>query len=328
MRVLLFDANNTAYRAFMTRQFSTSTGIGTSVLHGMLTMIRSTLFKFQTKEFVVIWDYGKAKWRMDLHPEYKGGRVRDDSYAEFLTQVNETHEVFEQLGFSQIRIPGCEADDIISIAARLITDKVKGSQAIIVSQDKDLLQCVSDSVLVWRPTKRELKDPTNLDPPAHLQPLFKALMGDKSDNIQGARQIGEKTALAAIAHGLRKIDLEQGMDSFEGGEMVPLKFKDMPRGEKIFAQRDAVISAYKLVLLPTRVDELGDEEQIVRLKLCLRNALKRMRGKVYLSAEWLEHGFVGKYELNSLWPIWFEWLSDFKIVLEGKMSDHQTLAIE
>tara|TARA_B100000424_G_scaffold93122_1_gene70128 strand:- start:1926 stop:2447 length:522 start_codon:yes stop_codon:yes gene_type:complete len=66
-----------------------------------------------------------------------------------------------------------------------------------MSTDKDFLQLVNHRVTVWSPTKKKLYDPPKVledyGIPSHNFTIYRAIDGDKSDNIDGVRGWGLKT---------------------------------------------------------------------------------------------------------------------------------------
>jgi 5'-3' exonuclease len=65
-----------------------------------------------------------------------------------------------------------------------------------MSADQDFLQLVNDRITVWSPTKKKFYTPRMVEAdygiPAHNFLMYKALMGDKSDNIPGVKGLGPK----------------------------------------------------------------------------------------------------------------------------------------
>jgi len=65
-----------------------------------------------------------------------------------------------------------------------------------MSADQDFLQLVNDRITVWSPTKKKFYTPRMVEAdygiPAHNFLMYKVLMGDKSDNIEGVKGLGPK----------------------------------------------------------------------------------------------------------------------------------------
>ena len=99
---------------------------------------------------------------------------------------------------------GYEADDVLGSLARWAVTQGLGVK--IITGDRDLLQLVDDRVIVNLPGKSlsEARDYLAKDVVEQLGVRpdqvvdFKALVGDKSDNIPGVAGIGEKTAISLL----------------------------------------------------------------------------------------------------------------------------------
>jgi len=97
-----------------------------------------------------------------------------------------------------------EGDDV----AAYLSTQLPGSN-IIVSVDQDFLQLVNDNISVYSPikdiliTKANFFDIVDVEVKDFLK--YKALLGDKSDNIPGIPKVGEKTAKKIIKTGIDKL---------------------------------------------------------------------------------------------------------------------------
>jgi DNA polymerase-1 len=104
------------------------------------------------------------------------------------------------LRLPMLDVAGYEADDVIATLAKQAVDQ--GFRVVVVSGDKDLLQLVSDDVLVLNPGREGmgavLYDAKKVEekwgvPPERVVDVM-ALMGDAVDNIPGVPGIGDKGA--------------------------------------------------------------------------------------------------------------------------------------
>lgn len=151
---------------------------------------------------LVVWDApGGSKFRKELFLAYKGERLAVD--PDYIEDRNNLEELLTAMGVTQVTKPGVECDDIIGYLAM---EHYKDEEIIIVSTDKDFYSLISDRVRVWNPYKQEfipiingkipLKDGTKT---IYLRPDqvpdYKALAGDKSDNIPGAAGFGISAAI-------------------------------------------------------------------------------------------------------------------------------------
>ena len=111
---------------------------------------------------------------------------------------------------SDLDIKGYEADDVIASVAK---SAVAFSHVDILTCDRDLLGCVSDrvNVVLFNSAKKVRRVDVDgvLDifgvRPAEIRYL-KSLSGDASDNVQGIKGIGDKTAAKIL------IECRSGLD--------------------------------------------------------------------------------------------------------------------
>jgi DNA polymerase I len=205
--VLLLDGHNLLFRAFssLPRSITGPSGRPINGVYGMLGAIIRLVRDLQPAGVVAAFDVPEVRtFRHELFPAYQGqrGPLGGEHAAEFKEQIELAQAVLPSVGIPALTHPGYEADDIIGTLADTLGQH--GSQSIIVSTDRDLLQLVSPTtgVLVPGPT------PVNIDsdedvferigvPPSGVT-TYKALAGDASDNIPGVAGIGSKTASSLV----------------------------------------------------------------------------------------------------------------------------------
>jgi 5'-3' exonuclease len=194
--LLVVDGNNMAYRAKFKFQLSNK-GIDVSVTYGFLKMMIPLIREHNAISVIVAWDAGIPKFRKELVPTYKTNRHIDEDPEErkdFQRQINDLHfHALPAMGIVSIMKRYVEADDIVYHASRI--SKIP---TIIVSSDKDILQCVNDNVSVLVPSKGIIYTAETLQEeigiPYGDYVHWRAIQGDSSDNIPGINGIGEKTA--------------------------------------------------------------------------------------------------------------------------------------
>ena len=107
-------------------------------------------------------------------------------------QFSRLIEYLDFLPINVISIDRIEADDTIAY----ITNKLVKEEVIIMSADQDFLQLVDNRVTVWSPIKKKFYTPElvmkDYGVPAHNFLMYKVLMGDKSDNLEGVKGLGPK----------------------------------------------------------------------------------------------------------------------------------------
>ena len=211
---ILFDGNNTAYRANCTTELYTSLGERTSAIQGTLNITHSTLMQLSklleipVKEVIYAWDMGHSERRKAIYPEYKSNRKKDKSeddkiwLGEFINQANILYENLPLFGLKCFRKQGWEGDDLISCLSKAITKKSQNAQVVIVSTDEDFHQLINDRVMVYSPIKQILFTRENYQSltgiPQELFLSYKILKGDSSDGIDGISGVGEKTAKSLV----------------------------------------------------------------------------------------------------------------------------------
>lgn len=166
--------------------------------------------RFDSDSFVFCFDRGKLK-RCDLLPTYKTREGKDPEHEEARRMAKDLMRrlrvsILPGLGFENLLSQqGYEADDII---ASVVMDLPKDDDAVIVSTDGDLLQLLGENVIIYNPNKQlitnedSFKQKWNLDPSQWA--VVKAMAGCHSDNIQGIRGVGEKTAAQYLNGTLQK----------------------------------------------------------------------------------------------------------------------------
>lgn len=205
-KIILVDGNNLLFRSFYATAYQgvimkNSKGFPTNALYGFINMMHKIIEEEAPSYIMVAFDKGKT-FRHDKYEEYKAGR--SEMPDELRLQFPKAKEVLDALGIKHFEIENYEADDIIGTLS-LEVEKRDDFVATIISSDKDLLQLVSDKVVMKllkqsghiMMTKEEFIN-TYQVPPIRMIDL-KALMGDSSDHIPGVKGIGEKTAINLLS---------------------------------------------------------------------------------------------------------------------------------
>lgn len=148
-------------------------------------------------------DSGKS-FRADIDPTYKANRDTDNR-AVLKHQMDLACETLKRDGFPVWAVKGFEADDLIATAVAE-AGKIDDTTVLIASADKDLLQLVSDRVNLKKITDGSIMGPAETFDKFGVRPEqmgdYLALVGDKSDNIVGAKGIGGVIAARLLsAHG-------------------------------------------------------------------------------------------------------------------------------
>ena len=198
--LLVVDAPSALYRAFfaLPKTIKGSGGQAVNALLGTLNMVLQVVADNQPRAVVFCFGPDAAEYRVALYPAYHADRppVPD----ELAWQFEQAPQLFGAFGWETVADARLEADDVLYSLAEAEVES--GGRALILTGDRDLFQCVSDSVEVLylktgvRGAERidagEVVRRYGVEP--ELVPDFIALRGDPSDGLPGAKGIGEKTA--------------------------------------------------------------------------------------------------------------------------------------
>jgi DNA polymerase-1 len=198
MKVLyLFDGSAFLYRSFFALPpLTTSSGFPTGAIYGFLRSILAILKTEKPNYMAIAFDLPAPTQRKLAYSEYKSQRPPTPDPLK--VQIPVIKELINLLGIKLLEMPGYEADDLIAY----LTQKAKkeGFRVKIYSPDKDVLQLVEGSqVVVINPISEEVFDENKVIekfgvPPQKLADYL-ALVGDKTDNIEGVKGVGPKTAI-------------------------------------------------------------------------------------------------------------------------------------
>ena len=208
--IFLLDGHALAYRTYfaLTRggtggqHWITRDGEPTAGVYGFASVLLRILEQERPDYLMVAFDTGKT-FRDDLYSDYKG--TREKMPDDLVIQMVRVRQLVDAFNIPRIELEGYEADDVLgSVAVRAVD---AGLGVKIITGDKDLLQLVNDRVMVSLPGKSlsDAKDYLRDDVIEFIGVRpdqivdFKALVGDKSDNIPGVRGVGEKTAVKLLA---------------------------------------------------------------------------------------------------------------------------------
>ncbi len=198
-QLFLIDGNSLAYRAFfaLPESIGTSDGRPTNAIYGLASMLVKIIDEHHPQGVVVAWDAGMSG-REVTYDLYKAQRKsRPDLLRE---QWPHLMPLVEAFGYTNVRVEGYEADDVIASLVRQAREQ--GIEVMVVTGDRDAYQLVAEGVRVMS-TSRGITETKIYDreavverygvPPEQVTDLM-GLRGDTSDNIPGVPGIGEKTA--------------------------------------------------------------------------------------------------------------------------------------
>ena len=234
---LIVDGNNMLYRMLYQPNLgflSSPSGESTGGTFGVLRSLKKVLtHNPYINKAVFVLDAGMSARRLAIDPDYKGARRKSKKDAvdakgvplpwsqkfemkgkqamslswrksflyAFEENLAQLETILPALCVRVLSVNGKEGDDVAALVAT--DDELSGPNALIVSEDKDFLQLVCDTITVWRPiadivvTKDNFLDVVGFDQSVYL--LARAIIGDASDGIVGVKGTGPKAAEAIFA---------------------------------------------------------------------------------------------------------------------------------
>jgi len=199
-RVFLVDGNSYVYRAFFaTPHLSNSRGLPTNATYAFMNMIKKLQNDEKPDNLIVIFDSKGPTFREAILETYKAHRP--PMPGNLAAQIPYVKKITEAMGLPILEKEGVEADDIIGTMVECL--KGQNVRIYIVTSDKDMMQLVSDTVLIYDSMKNMVMGPKEVEEKFGVKPSlitdYLALTGDTSDNIPGVPGIGDKTARELVA---------------------------------------------------------------------------------------------------------------------------------
>jgi DNA polymerase-1 len=237
---ILVDGHSLAFRSYFAFAkgrdggLRTTDGIPTSVCFGFLKTLLEIMASEQPEAMAIAFDLGLPTFRHEADDTYKADRP--GTPEDFVPDLKNLQELLAGLNLPIVTAPGYEADDVLgTLALRASAD---GYRVKILTGDRDLFQMVDPEkeigvlYLSKEAIQRSTTGPTEFgleEVKAKLGVLpnqvvdYKALCGDKSDNIPGVQGIGEKTAVQLLSTHNTLNDIYAAIDQIKGATKKKLE---------------------------------------------------------------------------------------------------------
>lgn len=221
---LLVDLSHLIYRSLcvpqLAKMYTKQDKLPTGGIYGILQSIYKCLTLDPTINKVYLLKDGYPKWRKDIYPEYKANRDSNPESPNYKSYIepnifgwskkdsikftnDSLLKLAENLGIRIIFDELSEADDLSYLIGKELINS--NTQLTYLTSDKDWLQLIKifPNVKIFDGIKGEFYDETNFKEVFGYDPLWfhfqKAMLGDKSDNIQPVlKGCGEKAILKLI----------------------------------------------------------------------------------------------------------------------------------
>jgi len=206
-KILIVDGMNLLFQMFygMPARIESRDGRAIQGTLGFVGALLKTIRHLRPSHVAVLFDGECHNERKDLDENYKANRpdwsLEDPDDIPF-SQLPDLFRALDCLGIAYKETECCEADDWIAAYAKTLG---KDHEMVILSQDSDFFQLITDKlrVLRYRGEYSQLCDEAYIQQKLGILPCqyadFKSLTGDTADNIRGADKVGPKTAAALMA---------------------------------------------------------------------------------------------------------------------------------
>src|SRR5215207_2417859 len=201
----LIDGHALAYRMYFaltaggsSTRWQTSKGEPTAGTYGFARELLRIIEQEKPEYLAVAFDVGRT-FRDKLFPAYKG--TREKMPDDLSPQIGRIRQMVDAFNIPRLEMEGFGADDVLGSIARIAA--AQGLGVKIITGDRDLLQLVNERTTVYLAgddqnyiTDEDVIKKLGVRPNQVVD--YKAIVGDKSDNIPGVAGVGEKTAVALL----------------------------------------------------------------------------------------------------------------------------------
>lgn len=154
---------------------------------------------------VLVFADSKRSWRAKAFADYKKARRKENRTPDEWAQITTMHEqviklrrkILPALGIQVCHQVGLESDDLIAWVAKTLTEKKQ--EAVMVTSDGDLFQCITPYVKWYDPSKNLMIGEHEFRKMKDLEPSqwgsVKSIAGCSTDCVPGLKGIGEKGAI-------------------------------------------------------------------------------------------------------------------------------------
>lgn len=304
---LLVDGSNILELSSLGDKTISSSGKPIGGIFQFCLQLKILLQKGNFRYVYVFWDGNNSgNLRYNLNREYKANRDKefeDDDLSDYMKEVNKNisnmysyfkkkqkdpvkleeqkkhkeifywqrdvlMEMLEELFVRQCVCDKTEADDFIGY---YVSHKKDNERIVIVSNDRDLTQLISEDVIVYVQSLKTFvntKNHTDIMGYNYQNVVLKKMLcGDASDNIKGIKGLGEKTLFNNFEEfKKRKVTLEEVIEKaskineqrisekkkpLKWAENIVNKVTDGCQGEKIYDINEKIIDLHN----PLMTDE-------------------------------------------------------------------------
>jgi len=294
-RILLIDGTNNFLRNFAAISAVNVNGDPIGGIHGFINNVMWWTIQMSPSKVYVCWDGPDGSFkRRKILKEYKQQRKRlshvnrsfeytpDEIEQNRRYQFSTLKKILEAIPVIQMEYEFVEADDIISVLWALNQDK----QKIIISNDKDFYQLLNKDTICFDPLKKEyinlIAAQKKFGVSIQNFPLFKAIIGDKSDNVKGVLGIGPTTVLKLLPFLAETKKYTVADVIVYAEEQVKNKSKMTKSYQKFVDQQDSFMNCYNVVQLTDSIVP-GNKIAIIKQDMIKRPAFEPIALRILAS---------------------------------------------
>jgi DNA polymerase I len=237
--VYLVDSHSLIYQVFHALpEMSGPSGQPVGAVQGFVRDLLDLIEVRKADYLICAFDEGDVTFRNAIYDQYK--IHREPMPADLQLQIPVIRRFLDALGIMSLSIPGYEADDILATIAKQVEST--GGRCLLVSNDKDFRQLISDCVQIYDIRKNLVFDAAALKAKWGIRPDqvvdFQALRGDDSDGIPGIEGIGEKTAqdlltkygtLDAVLDHAHEVSAPKRRENLLNGRQIAITSRELAR---------------------------------------------------------------------------------------------------
>lgn len=207
MKSLFIDGTNLAHIHFAANPALDDNGSPIGIVKGFMSAMSLVNRLYLPERIIVFFDGpGGSLQKRKLYKEYKAGRkprVSVGRHFEYVSaeqadknydwQIGHLKDFLDSCGINVIETNNYETDDGIAY----VIQQNPEDESVIVSCDKDFYQLVSEKCKIFNPISKEEVNIDYILKKYEIHPrnwlFYRAITGDKSDNIDGVKGFGPKT---------------------------------------------------------------------------------------------------------------------------------------
>tara|TARA_Y100000593_G_scaffold67660_1_gene124396 strand:- start:2018 stop:2971 length:954 start_codon:yes stop_codon:yes gene_type:complete len=261
-RLLIIDGANLFVRNYVMSPQLDINGNPIGGLTGFMRSLQKEVRRAKPDRVAICWEGpGGSQKRREKNKNYKVGRKAPKLNREYEFETPEAErenkyqqmirltEYLEHLPVLQLAVENVEADDVIAWLCQC--NEFEDWQKLIISSDRDFIQLCDDKTVLIRPGKNEeiLNRNTVLEQ-YNIHPRnfawARAIVGDKSDNLQGVKGLGLATVAKRFSFLSENKDygLDDIMTHAKNNKNKIKAYQNVAENEEIIASNYEIMQLY------------------------------------------------------------------------------------